>query len=99
MVMPARPFSPGGADRAVTRATTMPVLRRASRESRNTFCSATMPRSSLSRSMCCAPIEAPFVGGICQRLCGPPGPLNVPRLSMPQMPEYARRSGVPYGLL
>ena len=37
------------------------------------------PIRSLSRSMWCDPIVAPSVGGICQRLWLPPGPLNEPR--------------------
>ena len=62
--------------RAGTRATTRPDSSSASRDSRSTFASSTIPSSILLRSMCCAPIEAPPVGGIIQRLCGPPGPLK-----------------------
>ena len=86
MLIPDSPLGPGWIARAVTRATTRPDSASASRESRSTFGSSTISSLILLRSMCCAPIEAPPVGGIIQRLCGPPGPLNVPRLSISQIP-------------
>ncbi len=85
-LMPDSPVRPTGADRAVTSATTTPEPASASRSSRSTLRSSTMPSLILSRSTCCDPIEAPLIGGICQRVCGPPGPLNEPRESMLQMP-------------
>ena len=54
---------------------------------------------SLSRSMCCDPMVAPCVGGICQRLWLPPGPLNEPRDIMSHGPEYSRCGGFAYELL
>ncbi len=99
MFTPDRSVLPGCTSRAVTRATTRPESASASRESRRTFCSSTISSLILLRSMCWAPIEPPPVGGIVHRLCGPPGPLKLPRLSISQMPVYARRGGTPNGLL
>lgn len=98
-LIPDRSFAPGWSSRARTVAITMPESASASRDNRSTFCSSTIASLILLRSMCWAPIEAPAVGGISQRLCGPPGPLKVPRLSISQIPLYARRAGMPYGLL
>ena len=56
-------------------------------------------RKRLLRRLCCAPSEAPWVGGIWQRVCWPPGPLNEPRLIMSHMPPAVRCDGGANGLL
>jgi hypothetical protein len=99
MLTPVSPFLPGCTARAVTLAVTRPDSSSASRDRRRTCCSSTISSLILLRSMCWAPMDAPEVGGISQRECGPPGPLKLPRLSISQMPVYARRGGTPYGLL
>ena len=56
-------------------------------------------RKRLLRMLCCAPSAEPWVGGICQRVCWPPGPLNEPRLIMSHMPLAVRWKGAVNGLL
>jgi hypothetical protein len=99
---PAR--TPGGSGsaltaRAITSATARPDCASPLRLTRSTDEFGTKPKPTLLRSVCSAPIEAPYCAGTCQRLCGPPGPLNDPRSIMSQVPEPTRRYGVTYGLL
>jgi hypothetical protein len=96
---PLSPVAPGWFSRAVTVATASPDSSSASRDRRSTLASSTICSLILLRSMCWAPIEPPPVGGIIHRLCGPPGPLKLPRLSISHSPVYARRGGTPNGLL
>src|SRR5687767_8308113 len=97
--MPCRSEETGIAERALIVATTMPVLARASRETRSTCASEMWPSLVLLRNVCPAGIEAPIVAGTTQRMCGPPGPLNEPRSITSHGPEPTRRYGVTYGLL
>ena len=79
-----------GTSRAVTSATAMPEAASPLRLSRTRSVSPTKFRKRLLRRLCCEPSEEPCVGGIRKRVCGPPGPLNVPRLIMSHMPVKPR---------
>ena len=88
----------GAVSRAVTSVTAMPDCASPSRFSRSRSASVRKFRKRLLRMLCCEPSDAPWVGGICQRVCWPPGPLKVPRLIMSHMPVAARCWLVPNGL-
>jgi hypothetical protein len=99
MFRPVTPFGPGSATRAVTLATTRPESPSSLRSSRTMLSSSMIPSSMRLRKFWLAPSEPPSVDGMSQRLCGPPGPLKEPRLSMSHGPVKSRRCGMPYGLL
>src|SRR5262245_48281542 len=80
-------------------ATARPELASPLRLSLSTRAFGTKPIPTLLRRSCSAPIDAPNVAGISQRLCGPPGPLNEPRSIMSHGPDPTRWYGVMYGLL
>src|SRR5690348_3045156 len=100
--MPARtPGANGSAftARATTSATARPEAASPFRLTRSTDALGTKPMPTFDRSVCSAPIEAPYCAGTSHRLCGPPGPLNDPRSIMSHVPDPTRWYGVTYGLL
>src|SRR3954452_2025037 len=100
--MPARTPGVSGSAltaRATTSATARPDCASPLRLTRSTSLLGTNPMPTFERSVCSAPIEAPYCAAPSQRLWGPPGPLNEPRSIMSHVPEPTRRYGVTYGLL
>ena len=90
---PPTPPGPGSTLRGFTFATVMPDAARPLRFSRTICAAGRKPSFARLRRLWFAPRDAPSVGGMCQRVCVPPGPLKLPRLIMSHGP-VAERCGI-----